>query len=791
MNENLTFGYWVRRRRKALDLTQVTLGGQVGASAAMIRKIEADERRPSRELAELLAVALAVPEAEREAFLSAGRGWVGERAPQLSSSLLPAPANFPPSNLPAPLTSMVNRVNDLAAVSALLLRRDVRLVTVLGPPGIGKTRLSIQTVENLLPHFYDGVWFVDLSPITEPDRVLPTIAMALGLPPAPGLSPAVHVQTGVGHRQMLLVLDNFEQVVEGAAKDVAGLLRACRRLKVLVTSRVRLEIYGEYEYHLPPMSCPPSAESYDPEQLLTYEAVQLFLDRARQHRHDFALTAETAAPIVDICRRMEGLPLALELAAARTRRMSVDELALALRQASGRDWHALLAITARDLPPRQRTLFNAIAWSYNLLAPEEKAIFRKLGVFAGHFDVAAAEAVCRRPAESDQVDVRAIIERLVDHNLVTLQSRRPARWRLLEMTREFAFAEMDSAEVQAAKRDHARHFATRHFGWYANWIDPAYLDAIEDDLDNYLVALRYTIEIVDAATASYLGAALGRFWERRGLLDEGRVLLAQVMALPGEVDPKARFAVIHEATILAWMQHDFATAEVLAAQAMNLARGQGNLASVSVVLNLLGRIYLEQGRYEDADHVLSESIHPDQNLTPRDSAGMQIIQRGEAALALGSLEQAESLTLAGLASITESDLIPYCLGWNNLAEVALVRGDVAAARAALGRVLPLAHLHFRRMRIFLIAVAGQALAADTVRPGDLSAATKLLSYVMAANERMGDPLSPMTQRLLAARVATARQRLALEKWRVAWAVGQRWTVEQALVEARRMLTDSL
>jgi len=778
LDEDFSFGYWVRRRRKALDLTQAELGRRVGASAAMIRKIEADERRPSRDLAELLAGALAVPEAERARFQQAARDVkaVDQLTPAASPAQSPLPS-LPPTNLPAPVTSMINRHHDLERVTSLLLGADVRLVTLVGPPGMGKTRLSVQAAARVRPRFPDGVWFVDLSAVAEGELILPRVAMTLGLT-APGLAPADRLRLELRDKQILLVLDNLEQVIEPAATAVAGLLRACPGLKVLATSRVRLDVYGEYEYSLPPMSLPPIDEA--PERLMEYEAVQLFVDRVRQHRLDFALTRSVAAPVVEICRRMEGLPLALELAAARTRLMSVEELAAALRDVSGRDWHTLLQVSTRDLPPRQRTLYQAVAWSYSLLTPEERAVLRRLGVFAGLFDLPAAAAVC---APDKPAAVALILERLADHNLVSYETRRPVRWRLLEMIREFAVAEMSAAEHEAAKLAHARHFAQRQGAWRDDWLDRAYLDGVDDDLDNYRAALRYALEGGDAVLAHELGAVMGRFWERRGLIQEGRAMLASILALPGEVDPQARFAVLHEATILAWMHQDFTVAEALAATGMASARAQEMPAAVLVMLNMLGRIFLEQARYAEADDVLAQAIDLGLSLSPPHAGSMPYLQRGEVALALGQLERAEALTCHALATVTERDLIPYCLGWNNLAEAALARGDVHAAREALRRVLPLAHLHSRRTRIFLNATAG-LLLAERASP---AAAARLLGYVAAANARLGDPLSPLTQRQMADRLATARQRLTPRVWRAALAEGERLSLDQALDIARQAL----
>src|SRR5690606_22826416 len=271
-------------------------------------------------------------------------------------------------------------------------------------------------------------------------------------------------------RKVLLILDNFEQVVEIAAGEVSALLRSCKGLKVLVTSRVRLDVYGEFEYQLPPMTLPPPAEQYAPDELLEYEATQLFIDRTKQHRPGFELNAGNAGAVAEICRTMDGLPLALELAAARTRRLPVEELAAMLRETSGRDWHSLLSAPYRDMPPRQQTLFNAVAWSYSLLPPEQQALLRQLSVFTGSFDWNAVTAVVRVSALPYEATLRDALVHLIDQNLVSELTPSPARWRLLEMIREFAQAQMADGERDAAAENHMNHFAARREDWYADWL---------------------------------------------------------------------------------------------------------------------------------------------------------------------------------------------------------------------------------------------------------------------------------------------------------------------------------
>ena len=599
----LSFGYLVRRRRLALDLTQAELGARVGASAAMIRKVEADERRPSRELAEWLAIALGVPAGEHEDFLRAARNVAAvEKLPITDQPLAAPPSAIAASNLPAPMTSMVNRVADLAAVTALLERDDVRLLTIIGPPGMGKTQLSIEAALQMLSRFAGGAWFVDLSAITDPAFLLPTIAITLNLPPAPGLTSAQQVQGALRDREMLLVLDNLEQIVDRAVVDIVSLLRACRHVKVLATSRVRLDVYGEHEYALPPLTTPPPAESYLPEDLARYEGVQLFVARVRQHQPGFELTSETETAVAAICRRMEGVPLALELAAARTRQMPLGALADALHELSGRDWHALLRTSARNLPPRQQTLFDAIAWSYSLLEPGLRNVFRQLSVFAGSFDWPAVAAVVDEPFFAEETALRDAVDRLVDHNLVSVVSHTPERWRLLEMMHEFTRAELDVAEAQTARARHARHYAERLWRLSIGESAADYLAEAERDANNGRAALTFAVESANAQLGYQLAVGLGTYWEHRGLISEGRYWLERVLALPGEIDGETRYECLFTAANLAWMQHDFAAAHAYVLQAIAECDRE-DVARVAALFNLQARVYLEDGRLADADRV--------------------------------------------------------------------------------------------------------------------------------------------------------------------------------------------
>jgi predicted ATPase/transcriptional regulator with XRE-family HTH domain len=595
------FGSQVRQRRRALDLTQEALAERAGCSLEMIRKIEAGRARPSRQLAALLAATLAVPVAEQAGFVQAGRasGLVDRSS---------APPTPPESlgGLPLALTPLIGREHERAAAALLLRAPATRLVTFTGPGGTGKTRLAIQVAADVRAAFPDGAWFVALTPLTDPALVLPTIATTLGLREVAGQAPLEHLHDYLRAKRLLLVLDNFEQVADAAA-GVAALLTTAPGLTVLVTSRVALRVQGAHEFPVPPLALPTAAATPVVETVAASEAVRLFVERAREARPDFTLTTENASAVAAICRRLDGLPLAIELAAAWVKMLPPAQLLARLTNRL-----RLLAGGGPDLPARQQTLQATIDWSYNLLAPAEQVLFRRLAVFAGGWPLDAAEAVCDFGAEAGvaSLDVLAGLLQLVNASLVVAEEREgEARYRLLETIREYAGGKLRDA-------DEAETAQARHCDWFLRFAEQAapqlhaaeqldWLARLETEHDNLRAALDWCLAEPDEAQAGLrLAGALEEFWRIRGHLSEGRGRLAAALVRPGaEAPTAARARALRGIGRLAFFQGDVGPARAAIEESIALWRALGDDLGLAHTLYELQDMWHIQGEKMQVEYV--------------------------------------------------------------------------------------------------------------------------------------------------------------------------------------------
>jgi predicted ATPase/class 3 adenylate cyclase len=480
--------------------------------------------------------------------------------------------DFVPNNLPVELTSFVAR-GEVAQVVAQM--EDARIVTLTGPGGTGKTRLSLQVASELTGGFADGVWFVPLAAIRDPELVTSAVATALGLQPSVE-DPDGRLSEYLRSKQLVLVLDNFEQVIEAASR-VAQWLQAAPGLRVLVTSRGPLRVSGEREFPVPPLALPDEHELMAPETLMRIEAVALFVERARAARPDFTLESRNAPLVAEIVNRLDGLPLAIELAAARIRILSLEGIRDRLGSRLG-----LLTGGARDLPERQRTLRSAIEWSYELLDDDHRRLFARLGVFVGGFAIEHAEEIC---GPGLGVDVLDGLSTLSDQGFLRrVESASQSRFLMLETIREYAVERLTSGGDEDAVRErHARAylaFAETAAPMYTRRDTKSWLDRSEADHDNLRSAFAWAVERGDGEIAQRLSGALWRFWQMRGHLREGREKAEIALRLPGSTGASQMAA--HEAAGgLAYWQADMSTAEDHYLAALDLAREGGDPASIA------------------------------------------------------------------------------------------------------------------------------------------------------------------------------------------------------------------
>ncbi len=774
-----SFGDWVRYRRKLLDLTQSELAHHAGCSTAAIRKIEADERKPSRQLAELLRQALEISPEEQTVFLQMARGRLPESFAVQEAQPTPSlAAGEHPNNLPAPLTQLINRHHDLGLVVKMLTDPAVRLVTLIGPPGIGKTRLSIQSGQSVLPAFQDGVWFVDVSEVTMAEFLLPAIARVIEtceMPPCPALPQLARNLKG---KTLLLILDNFEQIAEDAAPEVSQLLQRCPGVKALITSRVPLRIYGEHEYSLPPLSIPPAKASKHAETLMEFEAVQLFTARVRQHQPEFALSSQNASAVVAICNLLEGIPLALELAAATLQNMPLDEMVARLHSGAGSGWIRQLATPARDLPSRQRTLENVIAWSYDLLEASEREFFAALSIFSGWFDAQAAQAVVFETAQLQAAESERWLEHLSDHSLLVRGKFNQQRcWRMLEIIHEFAAMQLSA---QARSQLEQRH-GSYYLGQLGSTLYPVTEGFLETHLSNLHAALRWAVATQNISLAFQLAQGLLVLWDTTGNLREGLALMQQVLALPGEVEPALRVRVTAESSDLAWQQYDFDAALKLSQLAVQQARQWGLSDLYPEYLNRLGRIFMEQGLYDEAGSTLRESLA----LLPE--PGRPLTQLGELAWYEGRLEDAAASLQQALSRLPEGDHIFRAIALTDLAEVAMAEGDFAACRLWLQQAWLPAGVNIRRVLVFLIALAGYLLLAPSSDQAASLQAARIFGAIEALSELSGVQLSAFYQRLIQQRMDSNLHSINSSEWQAAYLAGQQLGRDEAMLLARNVL----
>jgi len=696
------------------------------------------------------------------------------------------PDAAPVPRLPTETTSFVGREAELGTIDELL--RLSRMLTLTGPGGSGKSRLALRSAALASGRYADGVWLVELAPISRPDLVVPTLALVLSAREEPGRTLLAGITARLRDAEALLIVDNCEHIIDAAADMIATLLRSCPRLRILATSQTRLGVPGEASWPVPPLTVP-GADAADPQAAAKAESVRLFCDRAALARPGFSLTADNAAAVGDICRQLDGIPLAIELAAARVSALTPEQLSARLG-----DRFRLLTGGSRVGLPRHRTLEAAIEWSHDLLSETEQVCFRRMAVFAGGCTIDAAEAVC--PDQALPLDVIfETVTALIDRSLLTTEERFGSmRYGMLESIRQYAHRRLAAAGEATGLR--GRHLAwLLDFAGEADLAGPdqaAWLDMLEAELDNFQAGLDWCLApgsspACDPALALRLAGALAPFWLVRGPVAAGRGVLDAALAAAGPgADRRLRAIALDGAGRLASVQADQDAQRAYQQESLAIWRELGDDVQVASCLGDLGSVAHIRGEYPVAQSMYAEALELAGRAGDAQQMGQALSGLGRLALHQGDLDKATRYYTESMARFRDiGDLRRATLILGNLGVVATNMGDLALAEQRLAE-----HLDNAR-RLGDHKLTGGALTnlgLVAYQAGDLDRAAGLQQRALELGGQLGDRRLEVAALANLGMVAALREngpaaaRFYLRSLDLAEAVGERRSVAEILEE---------